>query len=139
MADDLELLRVVASPSRQRILELLSKGVDHPEDLARRMDLRRQSVDKQLLELYGWGFVDRSAAFPADGRPRIIYHVSERGEEFLSQVGALVAEYEEGILADYKQDLEFLEGKLAAGELDEGAYRKRRRALEARYDKFLAP
>lgn len=139
MALDLELLKVVASPSRQRILELLTKGVDHPEDLARRMELRRQSVDKQLLELYGWGFVDRSAVFPADGRPRIVYHVSERGEEFLTRASSLVLAYREGILADYKQALEFMEGKLAAGELDEGAYRKRRRALEARYDKFLSP
>lgn len=135
--DDLGLLQVVASPSRQRILELLSKGVDHPEDLARRLKLRRQSVDKQLLELYGWGFVDRSAVFPADGRPKIVYHISERGSELLGEVATLLRVYEEGMLADYRQNLEFLEGKLAAAELDEEAFRSRRRALEARYNRFL--
>ncbi len=114
------------------------KGVDHPEDLARRLALRRQSVDKQLLELYGWGFVDRSAVFPADGRPRIVYHVSERGREFLGDVESLVAGFQEGILSDYQQSLDFLEEKLAAGDLDEEAYRKQRRALEARYDRFLS-
>lgn len=133
----LPVLQVIASSSRQRILNLLERGVDHPEDLARRLELRRQSIDKQLLELYGWGFVDRSAVFPADGRPRIVYRVSERGQELLTQIRSLVQSYYEEVLTDYRRNLDFLENKLAAGELDEDAYRKRRRALEVRYDRFL--
>lgn len=134
---DRGLLQVIASPSRQRILSLLSKGVDHPEDLARRLELRRQSVDKQLLELYGWCLVDRSAVFPADGRPRIVYRLSSRGDEFLERIQELAGEYSDGNLDDYRRRLANLEDKLAAGDLDEGAYRKQRRTLEARYDKFL--
>lgn len=133
----LQILQVVASKSRFRILDLLEKGVDHPEDLARRLELRRQSVDKQLLELYGWGFVDRSAVFPADGRPRIVYRLSSLGLGFVGKALALTREYREAMMADYKQSLGNLEDELAAGDLDEGAYRRRRRSLEARYDRFL--
>ncbi len=134
---DLELLQTIASSSRQRILSLLSKGVDHPEDLARRLELRRQSVDKQLLELYGWCLVDRSAVFPADGRPKIVYRLSSRGEEFLVRIQELAQEYSDGNLDDYRARLADLEDKLAAGDLDEDAYRNKRRTLETRYDRFL--
>ncbi len=137
MDDDFALLKVIASASRHRILDLLAKGVDHPEDLADRLGLRRQSVDKHLLELYGWGFIDRSAIFPADGRPRIVYRLSDRGKEFVGQVDTLVQDYHQGVVSDYQRNLDFLEGKLASGEVDEGVYRKQRRTLEARYRRFL--
>ncbi|MEE9592447.1 MAG: hypothetical protein V3W28_02575 [Thermoplasmata archaeon] len=133
----LQILQVIASPSRFRILNLLEKGVDHPEDLAARLELRRQSVDKQLLELYGWGFVDRSAVFPADGRPRIVYRLSSLGLTFIEKASAISQEYRDEMLGDYRRSLSILEDELAAGELDEGAYRKRRRSLETRYDNFL--
>lgn len=132
----LECLQVVASPSRQRILALLEKGVDHPEDLAAKLKLRRQGVDKQLLELFEWGFVDRSAVFPAGGRPRIVYRLSERGQALIVRMAALVGEYRDGIRGDMQSTLALLEDKLAAGELDEDAYLKQRKAIEARYAKF---
>jgi len=133
----LECLQVVASPSRQRILALVEKGVDHPEDLAKKLKLRRQGVDKQLLELFEWGFVDRSAIFPAGGRPRIVYRLSERGKDLMKRMTALFAEYRDGIREDMQSTLGLLEDKLAAGELDEDAYLKQRKTIEARYAKFV--
>lgn len=135
--DDLALVETIGSQSRMHILELLGKGVDHPEDLAKKLKLRRQSIDKQLLELYACGFVDRSAVFPADGRPRIVYRVSDRGQYFLARMEALVAEYREGIRADHQRSLNLLEKKLAEGDLDEDAYLKQRKALDARYARFI--
>ena len=134
---ELDLLEVVASPSRQRILALLEQGVDHPEDLARKLKLRRQGVDKQLLELHHWGLVDRSAILPADGRPRIVYRLSDRGREFLSRARGLVAEFREGVRADMQVRLDMLEDKLASGDLDEEGYLKKRKEVEARYARFL--
>jgi len=133
----LACLEVLASPSRQRILALLAKGVDHPEDLAKKLKLRRQGVDKQLMELYGWGFVDRSAVIPTSGRPRIVYRLSGRGQELISRTEALLREYREGMAGEYRQMCDALESKLAAGELEEEAYLKHRQSLETRYAKFL--
>ena len=135
--DPLVLLEVVASPARQKVLALLAQGIDHPEDLARKLKLRRQSVDKQLLELYKWGFVDRSAILPAEGRPRIVYRLSDRGREFLTRAETLVQEYREGIRADFRRSLDVLENTLASAHLDEDAYLKKRKELEARYAQFL--
>ncbi len=134
----LACLEVLASESRQRILALLAKGVDHPEDLAKKLKLRRQGVDKQLVELYEWGFVDRNAIIPATGRPRIVYRLSGRGQELMGRMEALLKEYHEGMGAEYRQSVDALEATLASGELDEDAYLKRRQTLEARYARFLA-
>jgi len=134
----LACLEVLASESRQRILALLAKGVDHPEDLAQKLKLRRQGVDKQLVELYEWGFVDRNAIIPATGRPRIVYRLSGRGQDLMARMESLLKEYHEGMGAEYRQSVDALETKLASGELDEDAYLKRRQTLEARYARFLA-
>ena len=136
--DPLAVLEVVASPGRRRILALLAKGVDHPEDLAKRLKLRRQGVDRQLLQLYEWGLVDRSAILPAGGRPRIVYRISGQGQDFLDRVEALVRGYGDGLRLEYQRALAALEDKLAAGELDEAAYMKRRQELERRYSRLLS-
>jgi len=133
----LACLEVLASESRQKILALLAKGVDHPEDLATKLKLRRQGVDKQLMELYGWGFVDRSAMIPASGRPRIVYRLSARGQELLGKLDALVQEYREGMRDEYRQTMQGLEDRLAAGELDEEAYLTQKQSLETRYANFV--
>ena len=133
----LACLEVLASESRQRILALLAKGVDHPEDLATKLKLRRQGVDKQLMELYDWGFVDRSAMIPAGGRPRIVYRLSARGQELMGKMESLVAEYHEGMRDEYRQATNALENRLASGELDEDAYLKQRQSLATRYANFF--
>lgn len=135
--DDLALLEVVASPSRRRVLALLSKGIDHPEELAKKLKLRRQGIDKHLMHLYDWGLVDRSAILPVGGRPRIVYRVSERGRDFLSRAGSLVKDYHEVVRSDHQASLAALENKLASGDLDESAYVKRRQELENRYARLL--
>ena len=78
MPEPLELVRIASSETRRQILRLLQQGFDHPEDLAKKLKIRRTSVDKQLVELFGWGLVDRAAIFPPTGRPRIIYQVTQR-------------------------------------------------------------
>lgn len=131
------LLEILASRSRQRILSLLEEGVDHPEELARRLKLRRQGIDKQLLELYRWGFVDRSAVLPADGRPRIVYRISAQGRDVLARAEALAREYREAMRADHQRGVDHLEAKLAAGDLDEREYLAKREELDARYAAFF--
>lgn len=136
--DPLALLEVVAAPSRRRILALLATGVDHPEELAKKLKLRRQGIDKQLMQLYECGLVDRSAILPAGGRPRIVYRISERGQDLLTRAEALVREYGDAMRAEHQTSLAALEDRLAAGELDEDAYVRRRKEIEQRHARFLA-
>lgn len=137
MPEPLELVRIASSETRRQILRLLQQGFDHPEDLARKLKIRRTSVDKQLLELFQWGLVDRAAVFPPNGRPRIVYQVTQRGRDLLDLLERVVNDYRAMFRADYDRELEDLESKLAAGEIAEEMYFKRRKELEARYASVL--
>jgi len=133
MPEPLELIRIAASETRRQILRLLQQGFDHPEDLAKKLKIRRTSVDKQLAELFQWGLVDRAAIFPPNGRPRIIYQVTQRGKDLLDLLERVVKEYTVAFKGDFARELEGLEAKLAAGEIAEEMYFKRRKELELRY------
>ena len=137
MPEPLELVRIASSETRRQILRLLQQGFDHPEDLSKKLKIRRTSVDKQLLELFQWGLVDRAAVFPPNGRPRIVYQVTERGRDLLDLLERVVKEYAATFRSDYDRELEALEAKLAAGEIAEEMYFKKRKELEARYASIL--
>jgi len=77
--------------------------------------------------------VDRAAIFPPNGRPRIVYQVTRRGKDLLDLLERVVKEYTAGFRTDFQRELESLESKLAAGEIAEEMYFKRRKELEARY------
>lgn len=135
--EPLEVVRIAASDTRRRILRLVAQGFDHPQDLAKKLKVRRQSVDKQLVELFEWGFVDRSAVFPPQGRPRIVYRITARGKHLLDVLETVSEEYGLGMREEFNEELQALEDKLAAGDIAEEVYLKRRKDLEARYRRFL--
>ncbi len=137
VSEPLELIRIASSETRRQILRLLQQGFDHPEDLAKKLKIRRTSVDKQLTELFSWGLVDRAAVFPPNGRPRIVYQVTQRGRDLLDLLERVVKEYTGSFRADFQRELEALETKLAAGEIAEEMYFKKRTELEARYSLAL--
>lgn len=137
MAEPLELVRIASSETRRQILRLLQQGFDHPEDLAKKLKIRRTSVDKQLVELFDWGLVDRAAVFPPAGRPRIVYQVTQRGKDLLDLLERVVKEYSAGFRADFERELEGLEAKLAEGVIAEEMYFKRRKEIETRYATVL--
>lgn len=137
MPEPLELIRIAGSETRRQILRLLQQGFDHPNDLAKKLKIRRTSVDKQLGELFTWGLVDRAAIFPPNGRPRIVYQVTTRGKDLLDLLERVVKEYAISFKADFERELEALEAKLAAGDIAEEMYFKRRKELEARYSLAL--
>lgn len=140
MTDDpLELIRIVASATRLQILKLLRQGFDHPEDLAKKMKVRRQAVDKQLLELFEWGLVDRAAVFPPTGRPRIVYQATLRGKDLVDLLDRAAKDYQEGFRGDFQREMDDLETKLAAGEVAEEMYFKKRQEIEARYRWVAGP
>ena len=137
MGEPLELIRIASSETRRLILRLLQRGFDHPEDLAKKLKIRRTSVDKQLVELFQWGLVDRAAIFPPTGRPRIVYQVTQRGRDLLDLLERVVKEYSGAFRTDFERELQALESQLAAGEIAEEMYFRRRKELEKRYEVLL--
>ena len=106
--------------------------MDHPDDLARRLKVSRQSIDKHLLALHERGLVERSAVFPVDGRR------SPPRRRPWDHLGEDLAAYCAAKLDEFRTSQKVLDDNLSSGTLDEEAYLKRRRALEKHYGEFLA-
>ncbi|MCJ2556792.1 MAG: winged helix-turn-helix domain-containing protein [Candidatus Thermoplasmatota archaeon] len=135
---EMDILGLVSSSTRMQICDLLSKGVDHPDELAKRLKLRRQSVDKHLLALYRMGIVDRSAVFDSDRRPRIVYSVSSPASLLIGRIVEALRLYAMTKANEYRESLLTLDDDLSAGRLDEQVYEQQREALEKQYTDFLA-
>ena len=103
------------------------------------MKIRRQAVDKQLVELFDWGLVDRAAVFPPTGRPRIVYQVTLRGKDLVELLDRAAKEHHDGFRQDFQREMDDLEAKLAAGEIAEEMYFKKRKEIEARYKRVVGP
>lgn len=127
----------MSSSTRMGICDLLSKGVDHPDELAKRLKLRRQSVDKHLLALHKMGVVERSAVFPTDGRPKIVYAVSGPAKILLGRVEEALRLYAVMMANEFRESLLVLDDDLSAGRLDEQVYEQRRESLEKQYARYI--
>ncbi len=66
-----------------------------------------------------------------------MYQVTRRGKDLLDLLERVVKEYTTSFKSDFDRELETLEARLAAGEIAEEMYFKRRRELEARYSLAL--
>ncbi len=128
-----DLLRLFSSRTRCRILELLGKGYDHPEDLAKKLELTRQGIDKHLLELHDWGLLERNAIFPPDGRPKIVYELTKECRQLLETLDRVGMSYMESMIDRAETEIEHLDSKLADGELDEEIYMKKVREIKKRW------
>ncbi|MFO8109042.1 MAG: ArsR family transcriptional regulator [Thermoplasmata archaeon] len=129
-----EMLSLFSSPTRCTIIELMSKGYDHPEDLAKKLEMTRQGVDKHLLELHDWGLVERNAIFPPDGRPKIIYELTKECRQLRNALDNIGDKYRETMISRAENELEHLDTKLAEGDLAEEIYEKKVREVKNRWN-----
>ncbi len=129
-----ELIKALSSETRLKVMDSLSRGMEHPDEIAEELGITRQSVDKHLLLLYRLGIVGRSAIFPPDGRPRIVYHMSSAGKELLKDADELGKRHRKRLLSMYMSEKRVLDIGLAEGDLSEDVYLKKLSALRERYD-----
>ncbi len=128
-----DVLSLFSSPTRCMIIDLMGKGYDHPEDLAKKLDMTRQGVDKHLLELHDWGLVERNAIFPPDGRPKIIYELTKQCRQLTNTLDKIGDRYKETMISRAEVQLENLDMKLAEGELAEEIYEKKVAEVKKRW------
>ncbi len=128
-----DLLKLFSSRTRCQILQLMSKGYDHPEDLSKKLDITRQGIDKHLLELHDWGLVERNAIFPPDGRPKIVYELTGESKQLLKTLDMVGDSYKESMLARADDQIDVLDTKLAQGELDEDLYYRKVADIKKRW------
>jgi len=129
----LEILKALSSKTRVAVIEEVKNGREHPEDIARALELKRQSVDKHLLLLNALGIVERDAIFPPEGRPRILYRLSDAGQALLEDADELAERHWKRMYLAYLAEKRILDHSLIEGEISEEIYLSRLESMKRRY------
>ena len=128
-----EILNALSSKTRVAVIEELKKGREHPDDIARALGLKRQSVDKHLLLLNALGIVERDAIFPPEGRPRIFYRLSDAGQALLEDADELAERHWKRMYLGYLAEKRVLDHSIIEGEIGEEIYIDRLESMKRRY------
>ena len=95
------ILKLVADPTRRKILDLLSDEPRNPQDLADQLSISRPAIEKHLKLLISNYLCERRVdPFPS---PHYVYFISIPGIELLDNV-----QIETLILADLQHDQKIL-------------------------------
>ncbi|MFH0816191.1 MAG: hypothetical protein V1934_05190 [Methanobacteriota archaeon] len=126
------ILSVMASKSRNDVLECLNAGYTHPSEIAKKLKLTRQAVDKALRALYDLGILDRSAVFPPEGRPKILYTINRAGRNLIRALEDASQNYIDDLDGRLREELAALDAALAEGRMGEEVYLRKRGEIEGR-------
>ena len=130
------ILSVIGSKARNDVIECLNAGYTHPSEIAEKLKVTRQAVDKTIRGLYDLGILDRSAVFPPEGRPKIIYTINRAGRNLIRALEDAGENFGKDLDERLKEELGALDAALAEGRMGEDVYlRKRREAEERRGEK----
>ena len=121
----IEILKGISSAKRCLIMELISEGVTHPDDIAGKLNDTRQAVDKQLDMLYKLDLIDKKAITPPNGRPRVVFELTGHGKTLFADLEKILQKYLIDIEENFKQSMEILDVQLLQGEINEEVYHKR--------------
>jgi len=120
----------ILTSTRIKILKEL-KEEKHPQELAERMRMTRQGVDKHLSILYKYGLVEKRVKFKK--RPMIFYILTPEGEELLGNIEDAIESFILSIRNKYKEEIFNLDRMLVDGKIEENTYWERRRKMEERF------
>ena len=127
-----EILSTISSKSKNDVLECLNAGYTHPSDIATKLKVSRQAVDKALRDLFEAGVLDRSAVFPPEGRPKILYTINKEGRNLIRALEEASANFHRELCERRRWELNELDTLLAQGKIPEEVYLRKRSQLEGR-------
>ena len=128
------IMRHLSSESCSEIIECLKDGLDHPDDLAKKLNVVRQSVDWHPLKLTAFGIVERSAVSSATSRPRITYRLTPAGRELVEHLDGTIERHFSDIGRKFESLQHELDLLLARGEISEEVYKERTKRLKREMD-----
>ena len=129
-----ELMHHLSSSSCRKVLNCLREGLEHPDDISKAMGVVRQTVDWHLLKLSALDIVERVPVSSISGRPKIIYRLSQDGEELIGNIERLVNTHMEKLREKFNKTHKDLDLKLAMGEISERAYKESVKRLKKELD-----
>ncbi len=124
------IMKHMSSDTCNKILQSLREGLDHPDDICKKLGVVRQTVDWHLLRLSALGIVERIPISSLSGRPKIIYRLSKDGENMIDTIDDAVFKHYSKISKRYHDEIKELDMKLALAQISENAYKEKIKKLE---------
>lgn len=132
----LEILHLVISPSKLRIFRLLGTPIT-PDELAGKLDITRQAVDKHLKELLKYGLVKKIWLL-SSGRPKLEFVSSDLGNEFYREAESLITKHRESGKDLVTENLKDLDVQLVNGRIGSREYLRLKEDLVKESSWFLS-
>ena len=123
------ILKHLSSTSCNRILQCLEDGLEHPDDIAKKLDVVRQTVDWHLIRLSALGMIDRKAESSLSGRPRVVYSLNKGGLSLIQKIDGLTTVHFDKLMGDIEKRQQELDVELARGDISEAVYLEKMRKI----------
>jgi DNA-binding transcriptional ArsR family regulator len=133
MSEELEkriesLHKILADPTRRRILELISDTPLNPQDLASKLNISRPAVEKHLKLLLSNYFCERSVdSFPT---PHYVYFASDPCLDLINTINVAMIEYLQSIDGIIAAEIDQLERDFLLDRINRTEYDARKEILE---------
>ena len=116
------IMKHMASDTCNRIIQNLTEGLDHPDDICKKLGVVRQTVDWHLVRLSALGIVERIPVSSLSGRPKIVYRLSEDGQKMMKIIDDAVQSHYIKTRKVYERAIKDLDHDLASGKMSEAVY-----------------
>ncbi len=117
-------MKHMSSDTCNKIIQSLMEGLDHPDDICRKLGVVRQTVDWHLVRLSALGIVERIPVSSLSGRPKIVYRLSEDGQTMMKIIDDAVQSHYLKTRKIYEKMANDLDRDLAGGKISEAVYIK---------------
>ena len=132
MSEELEkrlesLHKILADPTRRKILDMISNTPLNPQDLASKLDISRPAVEKHLKLLVANYFCERSVdPFPT---PHYVYFASDPGLELINSINVAMIEYFQSMNGIISAEIDQLERDFLLERINRAEYDTRKQLL----------
>ena len=132
MSEELEkriesLHKILADPTRRKILEMISDTPLNPQELASKLNISRPAVEKHLKLLLMNYFCERSVdSFPT---PHYVYFASDPGLELIDTINVAMIEYFQSMDGIISAEIDQLERDFLLERIKRAEYDTRKQQL----------
>lgn len=130
-----EIVHRLTSGPKLMLSEMLEKPMS-PEDIAGKLGITRQAVDKQIKEMHSYGALEKIWV-TSGKRPRVEFKLSATGTYFYKSLAGFIDDYRKQGLEDYENQLKSIDLKLISGGISQPVYFEMREELDDSMKWFL--
>lgn len=130
-----EIVHRLTSSTKLLLSSMLQKPMS-PEEIAEKLGITRQAVDKHIKEMQSCGVLEKIWV-TGGRRPRVEFKLSLTGTYFYSSLQEFEGDYRKRGLEDYENQLKSLDLQIISGEITQERYYELREELETTMQWFL--